>query len=205
MRFSVGRYVYAVKVQDRVAHEGVECDGLCDWRARAILLSSRLDQDQRRRILRHEHWHAIEQVYGKALTSEDQADRHAEASDALESQIDEQGGWAALDQMYADHFAGQATIEPGEPTPPATEYAYPLPGRQSPKCPRCSRSPAPGSATNGQPQWDFDVNCQVLTRQYHCDRCDVLVRWRELADNLGYPRGIIIDDAPEIVEAAGVV
>lgn len=204
LHFSVGRYAYRVVVESRVLLDGVEVEGLCDWRNRIIRLAAHLDQDQRRRVLRHEHWHAIEQVFGKALTSEDQADRHAAASDELDQQLTEQGGWAALDRLYDDHRAAQQlTVVPIEAAP-ASEYTYPIPGRQGPKCPRCGRSPAPGAVTNSQPQWDFDVNSMVLTRHFECAACEVRVRWRELGDNLGYPRGIVIDDAPEIVEMARV-
>jgi hypothetical protein len=184
------------------------CLGLCEYGSRQISLSDKLDEAQRRHTLKHEWYHMMIHIWGRAANAEeDSADRFAAASDALDDALALAGGWKSLHQLYvADSSPRLNLIDTRAMAELAAnggafgEYAYPILGLVAPACPTCGRTPAKADVKSSQPQWSFEHRIHVTSRAYTCKKCEHQVKWREACDELtGHPAGRVLDEVPDVV------
>lgn len=189
MRFKIGswRYRCAIAMERIFGEDGRELAGRCDWKHGLIEISPNIPLAKRLDVLLHELRHAWQFHLGRPITDEDDANNASSFTAWAMTELERQGGVAALMRMTP---AGTL-----EPTPEAqVEIEQVTIPSYAAQCGVCRSMYGAASVVTEQPIFDEGAMRQVVRRVLYCDSCNHIQIWFEGATTAGKPNGTPIGE-----------
>lgn len=182
-----GQQISVIVRQGAIYRNGLKRDALWQPDSRRIAISGELPPAERYRNLLHELRHAWTDRMGLPADGESDADDISRFIEAIDDQLDQQGGRSALEALEPVSIA-----EATPPRPRQTLASY----HSSVLCATCGALIAPGSIHNGEAAQHPSIPVFIIDRGTQCPACDTVYVWTEEATVEGVPTGVIFPTPP---------
>ncbi len=201
MNFHVGPVMYRLILADqRLADEANnEIEGRALEGPRLIVISPSVEIERRAEVVLHELLHCFEFHFPAPHDAEERAQFFATVNQQFESDLDAQGGRAALLGLPVTRISQTGRLRASRSERQMSKVPMGMPDRMT--CSACDSEIMCGSITNAEP-FTHEYTARIhVQRHMVCECCGTLTVWQETATPDGLPTGeIIAHPAPRMLK-----